>query len=439
MLVHGYTGAIDILNQQIVQYLYDNKNNLSKDSFPYSDNIWNQLCNRGYLTNKSFEEEILHVQKMADLLHRLNIKSKKSFGFLISYNCNFRCPYCYEAKISNFGNHWSLKTFDKKLVDEAYEAMCFIEPSKKLHSKSILLYGGEPLLKENRDIVEYIVEKGYALGYVFSAITNGYDLDSYIDLLSPDKIAALQITIDGCKESHDKTRKHKDGYSTFDKIISNIKIALEKQIHLTVRMNCTENNIEDISHLKDIFKSAGFYTYKGFYFYSALTYDYLQEYKSKDSFANSLKFMRRLNFVNQLQKNASYNFEDEGFERKLTDAILGDKRMLFSPTYCAAFSGSYLFDPNHNIYSCWESLGRPEAVVGHYEASMVQFNATLEGMHSYNIGKSEKCRKCKFVFLCRGGCPMRKNENLCSLIPEIFSISANKAYINTLKCKTNHV
>ena len=53
------------------------------------------------------------------------------------------------------------------------------------------------MLKENKDIVTYIVEKGVANGHKFHSVTNGYDLEAYADLLSPDKIARLQITLDG--------------------------------------------------------------------------------------------------------------------------------------------------------------------------------------------------------------------------------------------------
>lgn len=42
------------------------------------------------------------------------------------------------------------------------------------------------------------------------AITNGYDLDSYIDLLKEFSFKNLQITLDGKKEVNDRRRIHKD-------------------------------------------------------------------------------------------------------------------------------------------------------------------------------------------------------------------------------------
>jgi uncharacterized protein len=106
-----------------------------------------------------------------------------------------------------------------------------IEPDIELHrkniEKNIVLYGGEPLLKENKEIVEYIVNKGVDLGYTFEAITNGYDLEAFTDLLSPDKIRSIQVTVDGMQENHDKKRIHFVTIKSFDKIITNIGIALK--------------------------------------------------------------------------------------------------------------------------------------------------------------------------------------------------------------------
>lgn len=48
-------------------------------------------------------------------------------------------------------------TISKEFVDKFFEAIPLIEPNEKLRNKSISLFGGEPLLKENKDIVEYIV------------------------------------------------------------------------------------------------------------------------------------------------------------------------------------------------------------------------------------------------------------------------------------------
>ena len=139
LLVHGYTGAIDIVDGSIWKELkdYSSESTLSLE-------VTQLLQKRGYLTTKSKDEEIEYVSKLANLFHQAQSKLHKSFGFIVSYDCNFRCPYCFENEISQHGAHWSKRAFTKELVDKVYDAMFQIEPRQELHFKQILLYGGEP-------------------------------------------------------------------------------------------------------------------------------------------------------------------------------------------------------------------------------------------------------------------------------------------------------
>lgn len=142
----------------------------------------------------------------------------------------------------------------KEMVDYAYAAMEKIEPCEQLRNKNILLYGGEPLLAENRKIIEYILYEDKKRGYKFKVITNGYDLDSFIDLLSPKLINDIQITIDGTKDYHNKRRVHYKELPTFDKIIANIRLALATNIKISVRVNNDNKNLDDFLSLKEYFK-----------------------------------------------------------------------------------------------------------------------------------------------------------------------------------------
>lgn len=112
------------------------------------------------------------------------------------------------------------------MVDKAYLLIQEIQPDNELRPGVITLFGGEPLLKENKEIVRYIIEQGRALGFRFDAVTNGYDLDAYEDLLSSENFNHLLITVDGTEERHNSTRIHKKNSSTFDIVIKNIGIAL---------------------------------------------------------------------------------------------------------------------------------------------------------------------------------------------------------------------
>ena len=250
MLIHGYTGAMDVVDKELKNYLISTMN-IERSKFPYSDLVFDRLLKRGYLTIKSKSEEHDFVLKLANALHKR--KLKKQFTLLVTYNCNFQCPYCFEKQIVQKSNETYSHVISEKLVDNAFEAINIIEPNEYLQSKKISLFGGEPLLKENKSIVEYILEKGKERGFNFSATSNGYDIDQYEKYLSKEYINGIQITIDGTKEIHNLRRIGPSPDGSFDKIIDNIELALSKGILIKARINVDDKNISSIKSLCSFF------------------------------------------------------------------------------------------------------------------------------------------------------------------------------------------
>lgn len=274
LLVHGYTGAIDRVNKEVAQ-LMKSRMVISEDMFdqlPCSKETAHTLIKRGYLTSRSPVEEREYVHSMANFLHQTSIRGASSFLFLVAYDCNFRCPYCFENGISEHGKGWSKQVFTKEMVDRAYEAMCEIQPNRAMHGKSITLYGGEPLLAKNKEIVRYIVDEGLKRGYIFSAVTNGYDLHHFTDLLGPKKIRRLQITLDGEEENHNRKRPHYRAGDSFDAIMKNVALALSLDVQVSMRINTDYDNVDILPALFDLFKDRGFTDYPKFSAYSALVH-----------------------------------------------------------------------------------------------------------------------------------------------------------------------
>ena len=91
MLVHGYTGAVDIVSKEVGKSLNTMKI-FSKKNVPFSENTFDILVSRGYLTNKTQEQEQEYVTRMGNVMYKLN-KVNDVYMFLVAYDCNFRCPY----------------------------------------------------------------------------------------------------------------------------------------------------------------------------------------------------------------------------------------------------------------------------------------------------------------------------------------------------------
>lgn len=300
-----------------------------------------------------------------------------------------------------------------------------------MHTNVITLYGGEPLLAENKDIVNYIVKEGQKRGYTFKAITNGYEIDQFLNLLSPDGIHKLQITIDGTKETHDQRRKHYKGYETFDRIVENIGLALQRGIRIVVRMNSDERNIEQFAELGNIFEQKGFFNYPEFYIYSARLRDYYDHILSE---TKDLSFISPRSFTTkQVQFNSMAFKQDTGMYKKIYEALINRHPMPLNSISCTAQSGGYVFDPIGNIYPCWEVVGQKENIKGVYSKEGVRWNNdVLNKWQNTDISQKVPCRYCKYALICGGGCPyhrqLKGHKSQCSIFKGTFDLIINKAY-----------
>lgn len=75
LLIQGCTGAIDVVQEKLALKLKDN------DLSDFSENTLQILRKRGYITNKTREKEVEHVERIAHALHKRDEILYKSFTF----------------------------------------------------------------------------------------------------------------------------------------------------------------------------------------------------------------------------------------------------------------------------------------------------------------------------------------------------------------------
>ena len=430
VLIHGYTGAMDVVTKS----LYDKLKMISTSSNNLSSELLQTLIKRGYITTKTIEEEYAYVARIAKALHKESDILNTSFTWVVTYNCNFRCPYCFEGREKK--DSGDKIVFTEKQVDIAYHALELIQPHKELRNNVITLYGGEPLLAENKSLITYIVNEGRKRGYRFIAVTNGYELDCFQDLLCDDGIYRVQVTIDGPKYIHNQRRIHYRDNNTFDKIIDNIKLALDKGIRVVVRMNSDGRNIEHYLELKSYLETRKFFTYSNFYIYVARLRDY---YDISSFERENIEFMLPEEFNKKQAKIGANPFTlDTGYYRDIYNALLNKRAIPFRPVACKAQTSEYVLDPLGNIYPCWEVVGKKEHVKAVYSEEGIQWNRdVLNIWQDSDITTRDSCRKCQYALFCGGGCPyhrmLNKANHECYTFRSIFSNAINKAYAELIK------
>ena len=75
---------------------------------------------------------------------------------------------------------------------------------------------------------------------------------------------------------------------------------------------------------------------------------------------------------------------------------------------------SMLIGSQGEIYKCYEDLGNKELTVGNINDPEVWHNYELIAKYAVGIDhyNDPECRKCSYLPICRGGCPIRRFENV---------------------------
>src|SRR5712691_4093780 len=204
LIVHGYTGAFDKVSRRVATFLRAKEDRRAPrplygdwtpspvpDSATDLPERYQQvLLQRGYLTYLSREAELKRFRMLADAIHAQ--AQWPSFVLMPTYDCNLRCFYCFQDHMrSNPEFSYLLKRMTHPMVDRIFDAMPNIEAIHGIsqedgYLRPITLFGGEPLLRENRDLIEHILQRARQGGtQSCSVVTNGTDLDACADLLGP--------------------------------------------------------------------------------------------------------------------------------------------------------------------------------------------------------------------------------------------------------------
>jgi len=213
--------------------------------------------NNSLLLSNSFDLDnegrvIAEITKNNRKLNRAITSSRYlSLILMPTENCNFRCTYCYED--------FSIGRMKDSIVSGIKSFLS--KRCAELDYINIEWFGGEPLLAKDiiLDISQFMISMAYInpqLRYSSSMTTNAYMLDEkMIANLSRVGIRTYQISLDGPKEIHDRSRLRADGASTFEKIWSNllairdsllpVKVLL--RIHITIdNQHFLDSLLEDI-------------------------------------------------------------------------------------------------------------------------------------------------------------------------------------------------
>lgn len=323
---------------------------------------------------------------------------------------------------------------DKPIVNAAFRAMGSIE-TEKVQLKRITLYGGEPFLTSNREVITHILMKGKAKGYRFAFVTNGVELDDYLPIFDDERIDSVQITLDGPPEVHDRRRVLANGKGTFEKIAANIDRLLNRRIRVNVRVNLDKDNIEHVARLTLLFAQRGWSGHRHFFSYLSPTHSLPGKKKGTEV---SLKDLKLLSAGNGAPIKLPLPVNDYGITNRFVETLQGKGLFPFKPVFCGSNTSMYVFDPHGDIFTCWDPVGIPEEKVGRFLPELSLYREKLLRWQGRLVSRVSGCRTCKYAFFCGGGCSYLSflgqaghYSPFCQEFPEIFKRDLLEAFFKS--------
>lgn len=459
LLVHGYTGAYDKVSHGVAEFLRSRearrapkplygewtRRNLTAAEAPSPrPETLERLRMRGYLTDFSPEEEEAFFGRLAERLHERAIQKPPSYIFMPTYDCNLRCSYCFQDHMrSDCSFKHLLTTMRRPIVDRIFEAMPEIEanhgakPGAQVR-RNIGFFGGEPLLASTREIVQYIMEKAGPAD--FWAVTNATELEAYQDLLGPEGIARLQITLDGPPAEHDQRRIAADGSGTFERIAQNIDLALALGTIVQVRLNVDRNNIHELPALADEILARGWQKQRGFSAYTAVISPSNDKTDRKTTM-NTWQLDKALTEMREEHPNMRIiGRPDEGIRGRARKIFDGGEELhpQLKPSFCGAHDQMYIFDPFADVYACWEKTGDPDIRIARItpEGSIEYAYEQTRHWRGRSVASNPVCRSCRYALHCGGGCAVlalgqrgRFHANYCDGFASRFRASVAESFL----------
>lgn len=436
--LHGYTGGMVLVSQDLFESLTE-RGSLDLIRQRYQDEF-DALWLRGFITSLTPLEEREAVVEISRSLQA----RRRQLHFVIAptFDCNFRCSYCFERELQNdidrrpnplsqidratsdrpsadsgacFMGHGDKVSMSRDGVDAVFAGIDdLIEQSEtKQWSRNITLFGGEPLWVSNLPVIERAVELGSSRGFRFSAVTNGYDVDRFMDVIGVDAIHSLNISVDGTRAIHDKQRFLTNGGGTFDRIVDNIDLVLRERpgVRVVVRFNFSRANFHDLRPLHELFGSRGFLQNPNFDLNANIIYDKANGRKTLRSDRELLDIV----LAQAPKTNVSLDCFNAGVAGRIVSAIRKREEFRFSGSYCAANAGMYIFAPDGGLYKCWEDIGAARSLVGSYRERPVVLNGRDDQWKGRQLEGMAKCQSCRFALICSGGCAQHAHQQIGSM------------------------
>lgn len=391
------------------------------------------------LTHNSIDEEQLCGNELAELQdgqiicddelveENIILHANRQFRFsqgvarvtiIPTLECNFRCWYCYETHNEGRMSTQEIEatvSFCKKIIDTGIIKQFILD-----------WFGGEPLLYFDEivypismDIRNYCKDKNVFFQNLIT--TNGFLLsEHHIKQLINIKLCTYQITLDGAKKYHDRTRYSENRSGSYDKIVENIIMLCRNipSVNITLRINYTPSNLDTIDYIAESFPED---VRNQIFIEPQLVWQYKEE----------------VNAITGSIQTKMKSFHDLGYRTR------GNTLPAFVGWCYAEALNQYVINYDLKVYKC---TARDFTNDG-FSVGIITLTGDFKpnsNFYKYSISsyfENEECLSCEVLPSCAGMCIQKKIEGSIPSCPKDIIKNSIKnrlfAYLNSIKYETS--
>ena len=389
-LYNTMSNALMEVDEELANFLRHCKEDITcKFEIPDAELV-EMLKKNGFITENDVDDFLLY--KSIITVQR-NLRDILILTIAPTMDCCFSCNYCFEkTKRPSY------------MCEDVMKGICkFVGKYENIKRIHLTWFGGEPLMAvpEMERFYRKLRRRFKNIIYASNIITTGFHLnEENIRALQRMKVSDVQITLDGMKETHNSVKFTEGCDDAFSVVIDNIGLltSLAPEIHAVIRVNLTKSNAQE---------------------YQELQHFIMSRFKGKNVAITPAFVLDRSNCGKISDPDIFSAKEYPEYILGLAKSGIDSPQVRYPDKYfteCAIRNPQSLaFDPEGNVYKCWEHIGDEKFAIGRInKKGMIEnVNRTLLNRQLYGADPLDdpRCRSCAYLPICHGGCPIHRIEN----------------------------
>ena len=406
ILYNGFSMCIDVVPSEIAHRLVSSGEGEDFSFLMPAEK--EHLVKRGHLTTLTVKGEQAEVSKLVRAVAEKDVELNrqpfrgKMITFVLTYQCNLSCAYCYQSEVRKTSG---LSSMSEAFVDDFFRSyLDKLPPCEGRNDLSFLLYGGEPLLPGNRAAIERILRYAKKHEIAVFTVTNAVNLPKMLDLIGPEKgkINNVQVTLDGGQMFHDEKRVSQSGGPTFEQTILALREVMKAGANAVIRIHLHPDRLESARSLVEYLereKILGHDRVKA-YFWS--TEDLHREALSPQEYDLFSRLFQDVAFRQNSPPTAHFGFLEQIMDMKTarSSPLRRHCDICVAGLHCVV-------DSLGDIYECIDDAGHKDRRIGILGGGEVKYLKVGEGCGKPHLRDKPECLKCSIALYCGGGCANR--------------------------------